>query len=65
MPKKLTSKNLEVLSELMLLEELAYKKTSQCESQLKDQQLKDQCKTLAENHKNRYTALNDYLSSHN
>jgi len=53
------------LSELMLLEELAYKKTSQCESQLKDQQLKDQCKTLAENHKNRYTALNDYLSSHN
>lgn len=65
MPKKLSSKNLEVLSELMMLEELAYKKTSQYEKQFKDQDLKDQCKTLAENHKNRYTALNDYLASHN
>ncbi|HEY8389849.1 MAG TPA: hypothetical protein VIL26_02680 [Clostridia bacterium] len=65
MPKKLTSKDLEILSEMMLLEELAYKKSSLYEKQFKEQELKDQCKVLAENHKSRYTALNDYLASHN
>ncbi|HEY8443980.1 MAG TPA: hypothetical protein VIL24_04200 [Clostridia bacterium] len=65
MGKKLTSKDLEVLSEMMLLEDLAYKKATEYKTKFKDQALKDQCDVLAENHKNRFTRLNDYLSSHN
>ncbi|HEY8423185.1 MAG TPA: hypothetical protein VIL23_00270 [Clostridia bacterium] len=63
--KKLTTKDLEALSELMLLEDLAYKKANEYKSKFKDQELKDQCEALAQSHKNKFTRLNDYLSSHN
>lgn len=65
MSKKLTTKNLEILTEMMMLEGLAYKKANQCKSKFKDQELKDQFEVLAQNHKSRFTKLNDYLSSHN
>lgn len=65
MPKpQIDSKNLEILSELMMLEELAYKKHSQYAKTFKDTQLKETCQTLANNHKARYTALYDYLNTH-
>lgn len=65
MPKpQINSKNLEILSELMMLEELAYKKNAQYSKSFKDAQLQETCKTLAANHKARYTALYDYLNSH-
>ena len=62
---KLASKNLEVLSELMLFEELAYKKCDVYSKQFKDASLQTQCADLAKNHKARFTALYDYLNSHN
>ncbi|NLC17312.1 MAG: hypothetical protein GX756_05475 [Clostridiales bacterium] len=65
MSKKLTTKNLEILTEMMMLEELAYKKATEYKSKFKDQQLKDQFNVLAQNHKSRYTKLNDYLAIHN
>jgi hypothetical protein len=65
MSKKLTTKNLEILTEMMMLEDLAYKKATEYKSKFKDQQLKDQFNVLAQNHKSRYTKLNDYLASHN
>ncbi|GHV01332.1 hypothetical protein FACS1894211_10830 [Clostridia bacterium] len=66
MPKpKLAAKNLEVLSELMLIEELAYKKCDLYSRSFKDDALQTQCKDLAQNHKARFNALHDYLNSHN
>lgn len=65
MPKpKLTTKNLEILSELMLVEELAYKKCNAYSKTLKDSALTECCDTIAQNHKARFTALYDYLNSH-
>lgn len=66
MPKsqQLTSKDLEIVSEMMLLEELGYKKHTSCAKLLKDTELQEQCKQLAANHKQRFTALNDYLNSY-
>jgi len=61
---KLTAKNLEILSELMLVEELAYKKCSIYAKSLKDPLLQNECTTIAENHRSRFTALFDYLNSH-
>ena len=62
--KKLAAKNLEVLSELMMLEELAYKKCDIYSKQFKDKALQKQCTDLANNHKSRFTALYTYLNSH-
>ena len=61
---KLASKNLEVLSELMFLEELAHKKCDIYSRQFKDKSLQKQCADLASNHKSRFTALYTYLNSH-
>lgn len=62
--KEISSKDLEILSELMLMEDLTYKKHMAYAKQLKDEQLKDACMTLAENCKARFTALNNYLNAH-
>lgn len=62
--KKLAAKNLEVLSELMLIEELAYKKCDIYSKQFKDTALQQQCVDLADNHKARFDALYQYLNSH-
>ena len=61
---KLAAKNLEVLSELMLIEELAYKKCDLYSKQFKDSALQSQCTELANNHKARFTSLYNYLNSH-
>ncbi|MDR3318891.1 MAG: hypothetical protein LBS99_05570 [Clostridiales bacterium] len=61
---QITSKNLEVLSELMLMEELAYKKCANYASALKDPQLQSACRTIAENHRARFSSMFDYLNSH-
>ena len=62
--KKLAAKNLEILSELMFLEELAYKKCEVYQKQFKDGALQKQCQDLAGNHKARFDALHTYLDSH-
>lgn len=61
---KLAAKNLEVLSELMMIEELAYKKCDIYSKQFKDRALQKQCVDLANNHKARFQALYSYLNSH-
>ena len=61
---KLASKNLEVLSELMMIEELAYKKCDIYSKQFKDKSLQKQCTDLANNHKSRFQSLYTYLNSH-
>ena len=61
---KIAAKNLEVLSELMLIEELAYKKCDLYSRVFKDGALQTQCRDLAENHKARFNALHEYLNSH-
>lgn len=62
--KKLAAKNLEVLSELMMIEELAYKKCDVYSGQFKDTALQQQCIDLADNHRARFGALYKYLNSH-
>lgn len=62
--KKLAAKNLEVLSELMMIEELAYKKCDIYSGQFKDSALRQQCMDLADNHKARFDALYGYLNTH-
>ena len=62
--KKLAAKILEVLSELMTLEELAYKKCESYQGRFKDTALQKQCKDLAHNHKARFDALYAYLNLH-
>jgi len=64
MSKKLAAKNLEVLSELMMIEELAYKKCDIYSKQFEDAALQQQCEDLANNHKSRFNALYSYLNSH-
>jgi len=65
MPKpQITAKNLEVLSELMIVEELAYKKCAMYANSLKDPELQSTCRTIAENHRNRFQNMLDYLNSH-
>ncbi len=61
---KLAAKNLEVLSELMLIEELAYKKCELYSGQFKDAALKKQCTDLANSHRTRFTSLYNYLNTH-
>ena len=61
--KKLDAKNLEVLSELMLVEELAHKKSDAYSKMFKDEQLQKQCKYLAAQHKARFDALYDYVKT--
>ena len=61
---KLAAKNLEVLSELMMIEELAYKKCDIYAKQFKDTALQRQCADLAHNHKARFDSLFNYLNSH-
>ena len=61
---KLAAKNLEILSELMYIEELACKKCETYSRQLKDAALSGQCLDLAANHKARFRALYNYLNSH-
>ena len=63
-PKKIAAKNLEVLSELMMIEELAYKKCDLYSRVFKDAALQTQCKDLAANHKARFNAMHEYLNSH-
>ena len=62
---KIAAKNLEALSELMLVEELAYKKCDMYSRAFRDTALQKQCCDLAENHKARFNALHEYLNSHN
>ena len=64
MTKKLDAKNLEVLSELMLAEELAHKKSDAYSKVFRDEQLQKQCRHLAAHHKARFNSLYDYLNSH-
>ncbi len=61
---QITAKNLEILSELMLIEELAYKKCETYASMFSDKELGNTCKTLAKNHRARFTSLFDYLNNH-
>lgn len=57
-------KNLQGLTELMQLEQLAYKKYSTYSKSLKDPDLKEMCLTNAESHKLRFDAMYDYLEMH-
>ena len=62
--KKLAAKNLEALSELMYIEELAYKKADVYSGLFKDAALQRQCRDLADSHRSRFDALYSYLNSH-
>jgi hypothetical protein len=64
MKPQIAAKNLEVLSELMIIEELAYKKCASYAGSLKDPELKSTCRTIAENHRNRFMNMLDYLNTH-
>lgn len=63
--KKITAKNLEILSELMLIEELACKKCETYAPILGDGELSEQCRTLAGAHRERFEKLYNYLNTHN
>lgn len=60
----ITSKNLTILSELMTVEELNYKKSLAYASGVTDEQLKSRFNTVASNHKKRFDAMLSYLNSH-
>ena len=60
----MTTKNLTEISELMTGELLAYKKCCNYVSQTQDLELKQLLGKYANNHKNRFEELLDYLKSH-
>ena len=62
---QITSKNLQILSEQMIQEELAYKKCKFYQSCFADSALKNMCCDLATHHKMHFNALMQYLNSHN
>lgn len=65
MPKpKMTSKNLQEISELLDSEDLAYKKCCSYVAMCCDPTLKTKMGTYANNHKMRFEALLNYLNSH-
>ena len=64
MAAQITTKNLTVLSELMTIEELNYKKSLSYASQTDDPALKTKFNSIASNHKKRFDALLSYLNSH-
>jgi hypothetical protein len=64
MTPKMTSKNLEEISELLDSEDLAYKKCLFYSVQASDPTLKAKLGGFANNHKRRFEALFSYLESH-
>jgi hypothetical protein len=64
MAPKLTSKNLQELSELLDSEDLAYKKCLFYSVQAQDPTLRSKLGAFANRHRQRYEALFDYLNSH-
>lgn len=61
---KITSKNLEEISELLNSEDLAYKKCTNYMNECSDPVLKTKLCAYASNHKKRFEALLSYLNSH-
>ncbi len=61
MANMLTTKELTLISDLLIYEESACKKASLYSRILTDDGLAKRCKTLAENHKNRFQALLELL----
>lgn len=57
MANMLTTKELTLLSDLLIYEESAYKKAKLYSKTLTDQVLAEQFKGLAENHQRRYNSL--------
>jgi hypothetical protein len=64
MSMKLTSKNLQEITELLDSEDLAYKKCLFYTAQASDTTLKAKLGTYANNHRQRFEALLKYLNSH-
>lgn len=64
MASKMTTKNLEELSELLNSENLAYKKCCNYVAECTDPTLKTKLGCYANNHKLRFEALLNYLNSH-
>lgn len=64
MAPKLTSKNLEQISELLDSEDLMYKKCLYYSTQVSDSTLKSKLGTYANKHKRRFESLLTYLNSH-
>ena len=63
MASKMTSKNLEELSELLNSENLAYKKCCNYVAECSDPTLKTKMGRYANNHKQRFDALLNYLNN--
>lgn len=61
---KITSKNLQEISELLDSEHLAYQKSLFFSTQAQDPALKKKFGTWANNHKRRFDSLLNYLNSH-
>lgn len=64
MASKMTTKTLQELNELLNTEELCYKKCCAYVADCTDPVLKTKLGDYANNHRSRFTALFDYLNSH-
>ncbi|MCL1944895.1 MAG: hypothetical protein FWF56_03700 [Firmicutes bacterium] len=60
----IATKNLSAITELLIAENLQYKKCIAYSSQVQDPDLQATLDHMAECHRNRYDGLLDYLDSH-